>query len=86
MSSLLYLGFSVIAFVVSFGFMFLIAPIIIGGVFTMMDNMSLLNPRWQAAYEQNEDNAQLLVNLIPTFGIFMIVIKVLMVASVRGRE
>jgi hypothetical protein len=86
MSSLLYLGFSVIAFTVSFGFMFLIAPIIMGGVFTMMDNMSLLNPRWQAAYEQNEDNAQLLVNLIPTFGIFMIVIKVLMVASVRGRE
>lgn len=86
MSSLLYLGFSIIAFVISFGFMFLIAPIIMGAVFTMMDDLTLLNPAWQAAYEQNENNARLLVNLIPTFGIFMIVIKVLMVASVRGRD
>ena len=86
MSSLLYLGFSIIAFVISFGFMFLIAPIIIGAVFTMMDDMTLLNPAWQAAYEQNENSARLLVNLIPTFGVFMIVIKVLMVASVRGRD
>lgn len=80
------MGFSIIAFVISFGFMFLIAPIIMGAVFTMMDDLTLLNPAWQAAYDQNENNAKLLVNLIPTFGIFMIVIKVLMVASVRGRD
>ena len=86
MSSLLFLGFSIIAFVISFGFMFVIAPIIMGSVFSIVDDMPIADPEWAAVYEQNEDNAQLLINLIPTFGIFILVVKVLMVASVRGRE
>ena len=66
--------------------MFLIAPIVMGSVFSIMDGFPIVNEQWQLIYETNEDNAKLLVNLIPTFGVFLIVIKVLMVASVQGRE
>ena len=86
MSSLLFLGFTIIAFVVSFGFMFTIAPMIMGSVFTVIGGMSIADAEWQAVYQTNEDNAKLLINLIPTFGVFILVIKVLMVASVRGRD
>jgi|APSaa5957512535_1039671.scaffolds.fasta_scaffold36468_3 hypothetical protein len=86
MSSLLYLGFSIIAFVVSFGFMFLIAPVTLGAVFSVVDTMPIADAGWAAVYETNENNAKLLINLIPTFGIFILVVKVLMVASVRGRN
>jgi hypothetical protein len=86
MSSLIYLGFSIIAFVISFGFMFTIAPMMMGSVFGIVDEMPISDPAWAAVYEQNEDNAKLLINLIPTFGIFILVVKSLMVASVRGRN
>ena len=41
---------------------------------------------WATLYEQNEDTVQYLVPLMPTMGIVIIVIKVLMTASARGRD
>ena len=41
---------------------------------------------WLALYEQNEDTVQYLVPIIPSLGIIIIVIKVLMTASARGRD
>lgn len=89
MSSLVYLGLSLILFIVTYGLAFLLMPMIFGEFFTMMDNTGItnnINAEWLALYEQNEDTVQYLVPLMPTFGIIIIVIKVLMTASARGRD
>jgi len=89
MSSLIFLGFSVILFIISYGVMFTIAPMILGSVFTVME-MNLTNgsmtQEWIDMYNQTKETTQYLVPLIPTIGIFILVIKVLMVASARGRD
>lgn len=66
--------------------MFLIAPMILGQFFSTLGAMPIEDPGWQAIYDQNEATAQFIVPLIPTLGIFIFIIKVLMVASVRGRD
>lgn len=89
MSSLIFLGFSVILFIISYGIMFTIAPMILGSVFTVMeDNLTNGNmtQEWIDMYNQTKETTQYLVPLIPTIGIFILVIKVLMVASARGRD
>ena len=89
MSSLIFLGFSVILFIVSYGVMFTIAPMILGSVFTVME-VNLTNgnmtQEWIDMYNQTKETTQYLVPLIPAIGIFILVIKVLMVASARGRD
>jgi len=89
MSSLIFLGFSVILFIISYGIMFTIAPMILGSVFTVME-VNLTNgnmtQEWIDMYNQTKETTQYLVPLIPTIGIFILVIKVLMVASARGRD
>lgn len=87
MSSLVYLGLSLILFVITYGVAFTLMPMIFGSFFTLMDdNNFTINADWQAIYEKNEDTVQLLVPLMPSMGIIIIVIKVLMVASARGRD
>ena len=87
MSSLVYLGLSLILFVIVYGVAFTLMPMIFGSFFTLMDqNNFIINDEWQAIYETNEDTVQLLVPLMPSMGIVIIVIKVLMVASARGRD
>ena len=87
MSSLVYLGLSLILFVISFGVAFILMPIIFGSFFTMMDdNNFAINEEWLEIYEQNKVTVQYLVPLMPSMGIVIIVIKVLMTASARGRD
>ena len=85
-SSLVFLGFSVILFLISYGIMYLIMPMILGQFFTVLGNMTIADAGWQAIYDQNEAIVQFIVPLAPTVGLFIFVIKVLMVASVRGRD
>jgi len=86
-SSLVYLGLSLILFVITYGLAFTLMPMIFGSFFTLMDQQNfIINAQWQAIYETNEDTVQLLVPLMPSMGIVIIVIKVLMVASARGRD
>jgi len=59
---------------------------ILGQFFTILGNMPIESASWQAVYDQNEETALFIVPLIPTLGIFVLIIKVLMVASVRGRD
>lgn len=86
MASLIFLGYSIILFLISYGIMFLIAPMILGAFFSTLGSMPIADASWQAIYDQNEETAQFIVPLIPTLGIFIFIIKVLMVASVRGRD
>ncbi len=86
MSSLIFLGFSVIMFIVAYGVMFTVAPMVLGAVWTVMDGMDIMNESWQQTYDDTKATTQYLVPLIPTVGIFILVIKVFMVASARGRD
>ncbi len=86
MSSLIFLGFSVIMFIVAYGVMFTIAPMVLGAVWSVMDGMEIMNESWQQVYDDTKATTQYLVPLIPTIGIFILVIKVFMVASARGRD
>lgn len=87
MSSLVYLGLSLILFVIVYGIAFTVMPMIFGAFFTLMDDQAItVNASWLAIYEQNEDTVQFLVPLMPSMGIIIIVIKVLMTASARGRD
>jgi len=73
-------------FLVSYGIMFLLTPMILGQFFSAMEAMPIESAEWQAVYDQNQETALFIVPLIPTLGIFVLIIKVLMVASVRGRD
>lgn len=86
MSSLVYLGFSIIMFVVSFGILFTIMPMILGQFYTTMNNMPIQDPSWQAMSDETQTTIQYIVPLTASLGIFVFVLKVLMVASVRGRD
>jgi len=97
-SSLVYLGLSLVLFVITYGVAFTIMPMIFGAFFNVADISGLLDPnacdtsptsaacQWGTIYENNEDTVQYLVPLMPTLGIVIIVIKVLMTASARGRD
>jgi len=86
-SSLVYLGLSLILFVTTYGIAFTLMPMIFGSFFALMDsNNFTMSASWEAIYETNEDTVQYLVPLMPTMGIIIIVIKVLMTASARGRD
>lgn len=86
MSSLIFLGFSVIIFIISYGIAFTITPIILGSFYSAAAGINIADAGWQQTYDETEAVTQYLVPLIPTIGIFILVIKVLMVASVRGRD
>ena len=89
MPSLIHFGFSVIAFVIAYGLTFTIAPMILGSVYSVVEtNMTegSMTQEWIDVYNNTKETTQYLVPLIPTIGIFILVIKVLMVASARGRD
>ena len=74
-------------FIIVYGIMFLIVPTILGKFFTVLDPQSTsLTNGWLQIYQQNEASAKFLVPLIPTIGLFILIIKVLMTASVRGND
>ena len=66
--------------------MFTIAPMVLGAVWSVTDDMAIMNESWQQTYDETKATTQYLVPLIPTIGIFVLVIKVFMVASARGRD
>ena len=85
-SSLVFLGLSVIVFIISYGICFLIAAAVLGSFFTTLDTVPITNASWLAMYLKTESTIKFLVPLIPSIGILILVIKVLMTASVRGTD
>ena len=84
---MVYLGLSLILFVITYGIAFTLMPIIFGYFFTLIANLDVsVSAEWQAIADQNVTTVQYLVPLMPTLGIVIIVIKVLMTASARGRD
>lgn len=85
MSSLVYLGLSIIIFAITMGLMFTLAPMILGEFFSIFPN-TITDPDWIAIYAHNVATIKFLVQLIPSLLITLLVIKVLMIASNRGRD
>ena len=89
MSSLVFLGLSVVVFFIGVGIYFLIMPQILGAFFTSADNFLesfSINQNWRNTYEDTEETVRWLVPLVPTILISVAFLKILMIAAVRGRE
>lgn len=84
MSSLVYLGFSIILFLITYGLGFLLIPMVLGPFFSATPTIT--DPSWAAINTHTQDVIKWIIPLAPAIGIFILVIKVLMVASVRGRD
>ena len=85
-SSLVFLGFSVVLFIITYGIMFILTAMILGTFWTAAGNVNIASADWQTIYDDTETQVQFLVPLMPTVGIFIFVIKVIMVSAVRGRD
>ena len=89
MSSLVYLGLSVIVFFIGAGIYFWLMPILLGGFFTAADNFLAginMNQNWANTYNTTEGTIRWLVELVPTILISVAFLKILMIAAVRGRD
>lgn len=84
MSSLIFLGFSIIMFVVSYGVMWMIVPMVLGLFFSV--DVGIADADWRVTQQEVEDTVRWLIPLVPTLGIFVFIIKVMMAASARGRD
>ena len=86
-SSLVFLGFSIVLFIISYGIGFLLVAAILGAFFSNSAlTAPISNPEWQSIYNTTQGQIRFLVPLMPTIGIFIFIIKILMIASVRGRD
>lgn len=84
MSSLVYLGLSIIVFLISYGVGFFLIPMVLGVFFS---NMPVINdPTWAATNTKTQSVIQWIVPLAPSIGLMIFVLKALMVATNRGRD
>ena len=83
-SSMVYLGFSIIIFVVTFGILFYLMPMILGSFFTIMP--PAMNAQWQATNVRVQTIINWLIPLTASLGVFVFVVKVMMAATTRGGE
>lgn len=86
MSSLVFLGFSVVIFIISYGLMFILTATVLGWTWTVMGEVPIADADWAQVYNDTEAQVMFLVPLMPTVGIFIFIIKVLMAATTRGRD
>lgn len=89
MSSMVFLGLSMIAFIISFGLVWILVPVVLGSFFGIINDSGLLNTMstaWQNVYHTNENRVQWLIPLSVQLGIFVLILKVLLVASTRGGD
>ena len=86
-SSLVFLGFSIVLFVISYGIGFLLVAAVLGAFFSNATlSAPITDPGWAATYTRTQTQIKFLVPLVPTLGMFIFIIKVLMVASNKGRD
>jgi hypothetical protein len=74
-----------IVFVIVFGMMYTLAPMILGAFFSALPTQNL-SPDWLAVNINEQNIIKFLLNLMPSFGIAIMVFKTLMVATVRGSD
>jgi len=86
MSSLLYLGVSVIVFFILFGFLSMITPLILGLFLSVMGNFTIADSTWAGIYAENKKLVELLTPLIFAMGLVMAVLKIFMSVTNKGRD
>ena len=87
MSSIVFLGLSVITMGITYGLAFWFMPIIFGSVFSNIIPTQITdNSTWLNMYQTNHDLVKYLTPLIPTFAIFIFVLKIMLSASARGSD
>ena len=86
MGSIVYLAVSILVAGFTYSVLYLIMPMILGTFYSVFDSMSITNQAWIDTYNTNEESTRFLVSLMPTLGIFLLVLKVLMAASARGSD
>ena len=84
MSSLIYLAFSIITFIVTFGIMFYLLPMILGVFFSL--DLPISDPEWLETNETMQTQLQWLIPLTMSLGMFVFVLRVMMSATARGRD
>ena len=86
MSSLLYLGVSVVVFFILFGFLSMITPIILGTFLGVLDTVIIPSKTWTTIYNQNKELVELLVPLTFSIGLVIGILKIFMSVTNRGRD
>ena len=87
MSSIVFLGISVISMAITYGLAFWFMPIIFGSVFSnIIPNQVIDNSTWLGMYVTIENLIKYLTPLIPTFAIFIFVVKIMLSSSAIGRD
>lgn len=83
-SSIVFIAISMIVFVIIFGMMFTLAPMILGAFFSVP--RPEMSADWNAINTNVQNTIKMLIQLVPSFGIAIIVFKVLMVSTTSGRD
>ncbi len=86
MSSLLFLGLNVIVFFLVYGIAWTIVPMVLGAFFSINLAQFITDSGWLATYNESETVVQWIIPIIPTIGIFLAVLKIMMVATAKGRD
>ena len=88
-SSLLFLGIGLVLFIVVFGVMAVMSAAILGAVFTTLDSVLAnydMDPFWEGTYSEVRETAGMLILMIVSLGVVILILKIIMVASARGRD
>ena len=86
MSSLVFLGISTIIFILSYGILWLLVPITLGVFFSIVNDLPIKDENWKAVYDENEELVRFLIPLSASIGVFILVLRVLLVSAASGRD
>lgn len=64
--------------------LFTLLPQILGAFYSL--DIAELTPEWQQTREDTEEVTRWLIPIMPTIGLVILFVKILMVASTRGRD
>ena len=88
-SSLVFLGISIIIFIIIYGILFQVAAAVLGTVYSIIGDTVIsqnVNEGWQNTYNDVDFLSQQLLTLIMSLGIVLFILKVLMASGVLGRD
>ncbi len=85
----MFLGISVLLFIVIFGFLFQVGTVVLASIYTLVDqtfeSMGITGS-WAVMFVEVQSLSQLLIPLIMSLGIVILVLKVLMASGALGRD
>jgi len=84
-----FLGISVLLFIVVYGFLFQIGAAILGAVYVTVDNAFTqmgITGSWAVTFGEVQSLSQYLIPLMMSLGLVILVLKVLMASGALGRD